>query len=307
MRTLIRTVSLSILAWLVLGAIWALNSVWPLHAPPHHEALLDFLIGLGAIVGRFLFAFGGASVAAIIRAFNALRQAFVQIGRVLGAAIWEVGKRIARAVRAFATLLRHALPKWLQWAYQKVLKIETWLKQKFAPIVKFLKRVRDEFDRIYKNVVRPILDTIEFIRQLNRVLESLHIHVLQSLDRVLAQIEARIDQATLWIYSRLTIVENWINKIVTLDGFFQRLTLIASLERYAPDWINGFWRTQISPQQVPEPGLRGAKKLSRRPPEEYGQQLGVFYRTGGGEFEEQIGELLPIWRRAAGLDGTFEG
>jgi len=299
MRRVQRRLVTTVLAWLALGAIWTLNSAWPLHAPPHHEALLDWIIGIGAIVGKFLFAFGGASVAAIIRAFNALRRAFVELGRTLQAAIWEVGKRIARAVRAFAALLRQALPKWLQWAYHKILKLEAWLKQKFAPLVNFLRRVRDELNALYKKFVRPIIDTIEFIRQLNRVLEFFHIHVLQSLDRVLAEIESRIDQAVLWLYSRLTIVENWIDKIITLDGLFQRLTLLRSLERdvlYQWRILTNARRTDYDSDG--DPGVHDHRKV--KSVARVQGDIHDYLETGGGEDAPLIQESTAQWRQYFG-------
>src|SRR6267142_6254912 len=209
-----------------------------------------FLGALGIIAGAlvsFVRAFVGITSAALLRFVTLLKEYVVELAKQAVAGLFRLGKALARAVRALGVLALHGLRTFVTWAYARIQQLQAWLKDKFGPVLRFIRRIKDEIDQIYKRFVRPILDTIEFIRQINRVLQLFGIDVLQKLDTTLAQIEARIEEPFQWVRKKITFLENWLDRIVTLDGFFQRLTLLRSLQRYAPAWINHFWARQFDP------------------------------------------------------------
>jgi hypothetical protein len=125
----------------------------------------------------------------------------------------------------------------LVWVDDQLKRVYAWLKQTFQPVFNFLADLRKRLNDFYATFVRPVVDTIEWIRQINRVLLAFHIGFLQDLDRTLQQIEQRVEEPFLWINQQLNKIWNALELVVTANGFFQRLTLIRSMSRYAPQWM----------------------------------------------------------------------
>lgn len=125
----------------------------------------------------------------------------------------------------------------LTWIDEHLKRLYTWLKDTFKPVFSFLDDIRKRLNAFYTTFVRPVIDTIEYLRQINRVLLAFHIHLLQQLDSILQQLERRIEEPILWLNAQLSKVVNALELVVTADGFFQRLTLIRSMSRYAPAWL----------------------------------------------------------------------
>jgi hypothetical protein len=214
----------------------------------------------------------------------------------------STGSMLARVWDALKIVYSDVLKPALQWLDTTLKRYYEWLQKTFRPVFDFLQDVRERLRAFYNTFVRPITDTIEFIRAVNRVLLTFHIDVLQKLDRVLQQVEQRIDEPFIWINKALNEITNWLNRIVTLDGLFQRITLIKSLASYAPAWIAGFYNSQIDPAVL----AAKTKAISDIPiaqnPSNPGTQLEAFFRDGSGEYSEAIVALVPYWRQAAGVD-----
>jgi len=264
-----------------------------------------FLGAVGGILGGiagFLRGFFAITVKDLLRLVKYLRDQLVAISKQLVTAIWRAGKGLARALATLARLAGGALRRFALWTERELLKLQTWLKEVFGPVLRWLKTIKDHIDQIYKRFVRPIIDTIEFIRQLNRVLEVFHVHVLQKLDTTLQQLEAKIEAPFLWARQHIVELENWVNRIVTADGLFQRLTLIRSLSRYAPAWVNGFWNSQIDPSLQAGDAHSRTRKYPTGVPGGNGHELGLFLRGEDNRMQAKVGELVPLFRAASGLD-----
>lgn len=209
-----------------------------------------FLGALGIIAGAlvsFVRAFVGITSAALLRFVTLLKEYVVELAKQAVAGLFRLGKALARAVRALGVLALHGLRNFVKWTADHLRKLEAWLKDKLGPVLKFIQLVKCRFDEFYKKWVRPILDVFDFIHALNRTLQVFHLDFLKTLDDKLQQIEQRIEAPFEWVRKQLTFLENWIDRIVTLDGLFQRFTLLASMFKYAPSWINHFWARQFDP------------------------------------------------------------
>lgn len=176
-----------------------------------------------------------------------------------------------------------------------------WMRSTFRPVFDFLRDVRERIRAFYNTFVRPVTDTIEFIRAVNRTLLVFHIDVLQKLDRTLQQVEQRIDEPFIWIDQKLNEITNWLNRIVTANGLFQRLTLVKSLAHYAPSWIAGFYNSQIDTKLI---ALK-TKAIDDVPivfdPAKPGDDLARFYRGESSDLEADVDDCLTLWREAAGV------
>jgi len=215
----------------VLGAIAALDHWYGLPATPHTDAFIGIIIAIVSAIAAGVEAAGAYIAIALQWVVNALWIMVIALSHGLAEGLWLAARWAGRAYDALKVAWDRAIKPFLSWSYRKLNTLELWVKQKLAPVLEFIGKVKARIDELYKTFVRPIIDTIEFIRAVNRVLETFGITLLQKLDEVLAQIERKIEDPLLWVREKITWVENWIDRIVTFDGLFQRLTLLRSLER----------------------------------------------------------------------------
>lgn len=265
----------------------------------------SFLGALGTIAGAiagFLRGFFAITAKELIRLITYLKDALVEVSKQLLTAVVRAGHALWKALRSIGILAYQGIKRGLLWTARKLAQLEAFLKAKFKPILDWLAKVKLHLREFWNRFIRPILDVIDFIRQVNRVLQIFHIGVLQKLDSTLAQIEQKIEGPFLFVWQHITEVENWINRIVTLDGLFQRLTLIRSLASYAPDWINGFWNSQLNPATLPQPGVPPSQRYPLEAVEINGRELGKSYEGKDNRMHDSVAALVPLWRIAAGYD-----
>jgi len=258
---------------------------------------LEFLADILGVVG-------GAIATSLEAVVAYLVTAVAWLASTVGSFLVSTGAIFAKAWDALKIVWADVLKPALVWIDKAVTRLQTWLKDTFGPVFKWLRRVRDEIQGIYNKFVRPVVDTIEFIRQLNRVLLTFHITWLQKLDTYLAELERRIREPILWLNARVNELINAVNFIVTADGFFQRYGMVRSLGRYAPDWTKIWWLSQTAPIDAAAIADAKAQSVDATPASYYGEQLGAFYRDGSGDFAADIEAVRPSWREAAGLAGS---
>jgi hypothetical protein len=182
-------------------------------------------------------------------------------------ALWAFALAVSNAVVALGLKVLAGL-KWL-WdflriTYEFVLKpfahavwkfvtaVQAWLEKTFTPLIKLVKFVRKWVLDFYAKYIRPILDIIGIGRRVLDVLKALGVDWAKALDAKLADLEARIDAPFRYVVSVLNEVLATINRIVTLDGLFQKLVLIRSIQRDVREvmnvWINA-WHSPLTPAE----------------------------------------------------------
>lgn len=233
----------ALLAWTA-GALllaWLDSSASPLalHAP---RALHVANIVSAIVTGIQILAGWVATAAEVTAAY--VWVALQWLGAATATLLRNTGAMFAKVWDATKIVWSDVLKPALVWVDDHLKRLYGWLKDTFQPVFDFLRDVRDRLHAFYATFVRPVIDTIEWLRQINRVLLAFHITFLQALDRTLQQIEQRIEEPFLWVNEQLNKVWNALDLVVTLDGFFQRLTLLRSMNRYAPDWIRSFYNAQ---------------------------------------------------------------
>jgi hypothetical protein len=269
---------------------------------PGGSGFFGGLLGVVGSIASFIGHFLAITAKDILKLLSAVRDGIVTVAKQLVIGLWRLGRSLARALRSLAVLAFHGVKTFLTWTYQQILKLHTWLKEFFGPILKRLKELKDRIQAFYKTFVRPIIDAIEFIRQLNRILQVFHINLLTKLDTTLQQIEQRIEQPFTWVTQKITWLENWIDRIVTLDGLFQRVTLIMSMSRYAPAWMNGFWNRQIDKDRLSGDDYSRGREYPSDAKWANGKELAQFFRGEDNRMQAHIERLVPTWRIAAGVD-----
>lgn len=193
-----------------------------------------------------MFAIIGAIVGFIWDGITAATAAIVQFLQWAVTALWAFATATYNALLALTGKVLEGFRKawdFLRLTYDDVLKpawLQFWkiidrvrgiLQDVFGPVLKFLRTVRDYVLAFYKRFVRPVLDVLDAVRQVLRVLEALHVKFAQQLDAAIGRLEALIDRPFRFVLEKLNEVINVVNRVITADGLFQRLALVRSLQR----------------------------------------------------------------------------
>jgi hypothetical protein len=257
------------------------------------------IIGLLGGIASFIGGMRGITAKDLLRHLAYLQDQTVKLeGQHVGV-FWSLGRALGGALATFATYIRDHTKPFLKYVGDRLDKIGKYLREKFATVLRFIKLLKDHINEFYQKYIRPIIDTIEFIRHVNRVLQVFHINLLAKLDRVLQQVEQRIEAPFDWTNRILTEVQNAIDRIVTLDGLLQRLTLLRSLDQYAPEWMRSFWEKQavgMSPIVARELSGIGYPITE---PATYADALAAYYRGRDTEIAGLADELAALWLSTA--------
>ena len=280
--------------WLVLASVVALDVWAPVPAPPHNAEFWGFLFSV-AVWGWRLFEAAGRITLAVLHAmFLLFRTTTINALRLIRTGFWSVGKLLGQSLDVFKWLYRDVIRPALSWSLRKIQALERYLKTSFAPVFEKIRWLKDRVNLFYRHFVRPVLDVIDIIRQTNRVLKVFHIDLLGKLEQVLTDIERRIEQPFQWIYRRLTEVENWLNRIVTFDGLFQRIMLVRSIERDIRQVSRAFtnWRhADVDPRTYDQlAGMFGGRSV-----ETIAHDTGEVAMTGGGYYGAVSQEIARQW------------
>lgn len=265
----------------------------------------DVAVQHGAIVGGIIAAIsavaGAIATAAEItvtylavvvqflatRVFNLITSTGAMFAKV-----WDAAKIV------WADVLRPAL-SWIEYQFTRVY---FWLRDTLAPVFDWLERARVWLDDIYRRFIRPFVDFVNFVDLLTRTLDALHIHILDGLDRLLDNVRDWVLDKFRFVYQQLTWVWNWLDHVVTFDGYLQRLTLLASLGRHLPDWTRMFWTGQLDER------VHHGDEYSRNRiypvdgPDEFSGNLTRFLQDEDSTLLVRVPPLVRAWRVAVRLD-----
>jgi len=187
-------------------------------------------------------AFFGALISLIASAFTFLAGHAVTVLVTIAQVAMMIGTAIARFALMVAGVFGHVvgfvknfwtavLRPFVVWSWEQFSRVVGWLQRTFKPLIDFLNDVRAELQKLYDKWLRPIFDTIEMARRTLQILATLRVPFARELDRKLAQLEEALLRPILELFRVLNEAMNWINRILTLDGLVQRLTLMKSIER----------------------------------------------------------------------------
>lgn len=246
-----RRVFRSIVVWAVLAALAWLDADGC--AVAQHASIFGALIGIFEAIGEFFGFVGGAVATSLAPVVGWLVSTVGWLWSVVKNFLVGTGAIFARVWDGLKIVWSDVLKPAFQWLDQTLTRIHTWLKDTFQPVFDFLRRVRDVVRTLYDTFVKPVLATIDFIRQLDRTLQVFHIHLLAGLDAALTKVEQRVDGVFQWIYGRFADVFNILNTIVGADGFFARYTFLHTQARdvgYSWRILLNSWSKPLSADQT---------------------------------------------------------
>jgi hypothetical protein len=217
-------------------------------SPHDHPAAFALLLALSLVVGQFgFFDFLGVTqsllssfvnfiINLLVAILNAILQLFVFIWNVLvavfnfffGVSVKQVG--FARFIQdrvhgGFFSRLLDALKR-----------LHVWLELRLAPLLAWLKKVRDWIDRVFNKYIRPILRIISKVRQVLAVLRLFGIDLARRIDRVLAQIQGTIGLVFATIRGALNLGIDWINALGDARKLARMIILVTAGRRAVALW-----------------------------------------------------------------------
>lgn len=292
---LLCVVVLAIATRALAASIGELGAAGAEEAPPR-LAFWNFIVLAASWVWRGIEVITAATVQALQISITILWG----FARTIWNGVRDVGSLLARGLRAGWDLLRatyeHVLkPAWSKfWTWFD--RARRWLEDIFRPVFRWIERVRKWVLELYDKHIRPLLDIIGFARRVLRVLAALGADWARALDRVLAELERRIDGAFRVVLAKINEVIGVLNRIVTADGLFQRLALLRSIER---DFtiLRQQWYQRSSRELTPEERRRRQLPEIKKTPEEHAAEAEVFVRQGGGRLGSRADEVVIDLRR----------
>ncbi len=223
-------------------------------------------------------------------AIEGMRSDVNEMGQTLGGAIVGIVGQIASSVGVVKRFIAKVVRKIYDVIKNVVERIARMLAKIFGPILRYLKSIRFTLKQIYDNVIRPILDFIDKVQAVLRILQLFGVDWAKKLDVKLQQIEEYVLAPYEFLVTKLNEISNWINRIVTLDGLFQRVTLLNSLLRDVGYTNNLWWNSNARPENAIPPGkpgsptgADGAKVIS---------EMRTHFRTGNAPVSPLIRETV---------------
>lgn len=273
-------------------AIWCALALllWLDQALPHATVPIRGAF-IGALIAGIAQAFGWLASQAVTIAIT-VAQAAIMIGSALAQFAVLVGGVFVKVWGFLGQFWSTALKPFIQWSWSQVVRLHDALQRVFAPVLRFLEATRKEFLKIYDKWFKPIFDTIEITRRILQVLATLHLDWARELDRKLAELEDRLLQPIVFVMRKLNEAMNVVNRVVTLDGLFQRLALVESLWHYTGD----LWAVLIKHQPAGVSAAQNAELSARSveaiDPAALSRSVSEYFTTGGGELAPAIDEIV---------------
>lgn len=250
--------------------------------------------------GELRYAWLGALFAAVAQAFVWLADKAVTIGIVVyhatvivGRALWDFATRIAGVFRGTYTLLRNfwssVLRPFVAWTWRQVDRLAAWLQRTFDPVLRALFRIRAELLRWYDKWLRPVFDTITAIRRILQLLSAFRLEWARALDRRLAELEDRLLAPIRFALTKINEAIDVVNRIVTLDGLLQRMTLLRSLARDVGA-LRAIWHNAASKPLTEEARAAARARDQFKGGEQLARESIAYLQTGVGPHAASINE-----------------
>lgn len=242
------------------------------------------IINVASWIWHGIHAAADAVVAWLVPLVKWLWNAAYVTGKLIG----SFGRRVWGFMRA--TWDHVLVPAWKKFD-KFVTDVHGWLERHFAPLLLKLNELRKRVNDWWKKYISPILTLLDVGRSFLQILARLGVDWARKLDAELARIESLVMRPFLEFNRRLTEVGDWINRIVTLDGLFQRLTLLKSLARDA----ESAWDLLMKARQHPLSDEEKKKLITTnklKTPAESRAAAVSYVQNGEGDFAGSIEEWV---------------
>lgn len=242
--------------------------------------------------------FGGGDVKALRGEVRTLRDRLVSIALQVVELATQSAQLDGKVTSIFEKLWRNILGPIINWIGSKVTDIAGRLRKLLAPLLRHLELIKNFIREIYKKWLRPILDAIDAVRAVLRLLELFHVKFAQTLDDALGKLERQLLQPFQFVLRQINKIEDVIDRIVTLDGLLQRITLLGSLAKHNGAILGLWWGSQTKGLSAADAAAAAAKDYPAVENGELVFELTEYLQGNGGHLAAVVEELVPVAREA---------
>lgn|GEM_PF-6521286 len=151
---------------------------------------------------------------------------------------------ISGAVRSlYANILTpavQALQRWFE-------RFRGFLNRVFEPITNVFKWINEFLDKVWTKVIAPILDVIEKLRLVFRLLEELGVSWAGAVERFLQSLETRIYEAFREVRTFVTNIQSWVDFLLDPRGWIKATPWLYTLYKWSGNVYNLLLKLGIDP------------------------------------------------------------
>lgn len=283
----------------VVGALELANAALA-SAPDPRIVRADFgasaiVVAVISILGNLFGSMKGKVDANVKRVFDGIGRAIVELGKKIvdGAVIvaWQIARLWDWLKKWFGRIFRE-LADVIAAVVQRLVRV---LDRVLGPVIDFLDKVRKHVWAIYNNIVRPILDVIEFLRIPLRILSRFGVDWAKRLDAELAEIEDFIAEGFRLVIGRLNQAIDLLNDIVDVNGLLKRFALVRSIMRDVR-YINQVLLMSRFKTDDPVSIANRRLRLNERTLLDVERDTAAILLTGDGAYGPIVREMSAQWR-----------
>lgn len=207
---------------------------------------------MGDLLGGIFDFLGGTLVSALESFVLWLYQLIVVVFQVLWQVLLSLAKFFSQIFTSVANFLKRLWDGFFKSIFTKVWNAvraaQAWLEEKLAPIIRFLKKLRQLEEIYFNRYIRPMLLLIQHVRQYLQILSLLHVQFAAKLDAYLAQLQAKLVQSFATVMGAINTLINITNALADPTYLLRKPLLLISIRRQIPALIHaltgrppGYW------------------------------------------------------------------
>jgi len=181
-----------------------------------------------------------AVVPIIAKVFNFVGKVLVRVGKAFGA----FARSIANAATAlWDGVLKPAIDTLVSW-FQK---FKGFLERVFKPIVDLFKWINEWLDKIWTKVIAPILDVIEKLRLIFKILAELGLDWAKVVERFLQQLETRIYEGFREVRTWVNTLELWLDILLDPGGWIKSTPFLYTVYKWGGNILHLMTKLGLDP------------------------------------------------------------
>ena len=225
-------------------------------------------------------------VTVMFDAVNRLGDALHALGAWIVAGARLIKSALSRAFNAVLHLKPSAIWTALKRGFDRFRRALAWYQRRIlAPI----ERLRAQIMELYRRFFRPIINMLEQLRAVARILAIFNRRLAARLDQRLAWLEGKVMLPITTMLHRLNAISSYVRALFTASGLLDRLVVIESIRRDALL----VWEVLTNPKGVIyAPTKPGAPRSARQTADELREHL----RHGTGPLAVDVDRLRQAFR-----------
>lgn len=233
MRLIVAALVLLVLSWgweppfEVRSAFWA--------------ALFGLIAGIFVQVAQSIVTVVSIILPFLKAVFFGLAKVIVRVGRAFG----DFARTIASGVKSFVDGVLKPLAKGVAEFFRDA---GDWLRRVTQPIRDVLERINNALDWVWERIIAPVLDALEKVRAVLRILAELGVPFAAQLDQILQRIEQTIFNTFREVRSFINNVFGFIDILFDPRGWIRSTPFLYTTVKWSGNIVNLMTKLGIDPR-----------------------------------------------------------